>query len=64
MVKPDTVAVQKARLKVDARKWMAGKLRPKKYGDRSTVDMNVSLESLTDAELRAELAALRGKVDG
>lgn len=30
--KPDTVSV--ARLQIDARKWMAGKLRPKKYGDR------------------------------
>lgn len=30
--KPDTVAV--AKLQIDARKWMAGKLRPKKYGDK------------------------------
>ena len=26
--------VQKARLRIDTRKWMAGKLRPKKYGDK------------------------------
>lgn len=26
--------VQRARLRVDARKWVAGKLRPKKYGDK------------------------------
>jgi hypothetical protein len=26
--------VQQARLKVDARKWIASKLKPKKYGDR------------------------------
>lgn len=26
--------VQKARLRIDARKWVAGKLRPKKYGER------------------------------
>jgi hypothetical protein len=30
----DSVAVQRNRLRVDARKWMAGKLRPKKYGER------------------------------
>ena len=29
---PETV--QQARLQIDARKWMAGKLRPKKYGDK------------------------------
>ncbi len=27
-------AINRSRLRVDARKWMAGKLRPKKYGDR------------------------------
>lgn len=27
-------AVQRSRLRVDARKWMAGKLQPKKYGDK------------------------------
>ena len=26
--------VQRTRLRIDARKWMAGKLRPKKYGDK------------------------------
>lgn len=30
----DAVAVARNRLRVDARKWMAGKLRPKKYGER------------------------------
>ena len=31
--------VQRSRLRVDARKWAAGKLRPKKYSDK--VDLNV-----------------------
>lgn len=26
--------IQRARLRIDARKWMAGKLRPKKYGEK------------------------------
>jgi len=30
----DHDAVNRARLKIDTRKWMAGKLRPKKYGDK------------------------------
>jgi hypothetical protein len=30
--------VQRDRLRVDSRKWMAGKLRPKKYGDKMDVE--------------------------
>lgn len=32
--------VQVARLRIDTRKWMAGKMRPKVYGDK--LDMNLS----------------------
>ncbi len=28
--------VERARLQVDARKWLLSKLRPEKYGDRTT----------------------------
>lgn len=31
--------IQRSRLRIDARKWMAGKLRPKVYGDK--IDHNV-----------------------
>jgi len=55
----DADNVQVARLQVDTRKWMAGKLRPKKYGDKTVLDVNVSLENMDDAELMAELAALK-----
>ena len=30
--------VQRSRLRVDSRKWMAGKLRPKKYGEKLDVE--------------------------
>lgn len=30
--------VRRAQLRVDARKWMAGKLQPKKYGERLALD--------------------------
>lgn len=30
-------AVQRSRLRIDTRKWMAGKLRPKKYGDKTLI---------------------------
>lgn len=30
-------AVQRSKLRVDARKWLAGKLQPKKYGDKTLI---------------------------
>lgn len=33
--KPNSVAVQRARLRVDGRRWLLSKLMPKVYGDRS-----------------------------
>lgn len=38
---PDTI--QRARLRIDARKWMAGKLQPKKYGDKVQQDINLTV---------------------
>lgn len=34
----DGEAIQRSKLKVDTRKWLLSKLRPKKYGDRLEVD--------------------------
>ena len=50
--------VQQKRMQVDARKWVASKLKPKKYGDfqrtESSVEMRVTNASdLTDDELAA-----------
>jgi hypothetical protein len=52
-------AMQRSRLRVDARKWMAGKLRPKKYGEKIDVEHSVGdgfAELL--AARRAAVAAL------
>jgi hypothetical protein len=35
--------VQRSRLRVDARKWLAAKLLPKKYGDRLGVDTTIDM---------------------
>lgn len=32
--------IQRSRLRVDARKWIASKLKPKKYGDRQVIEGN------------------------
>jgi len=44
-------AMQRAKLRVDARKWMAGKLAPKKYGDRQHIEHSgsIGLGSALDA---------------
>lgn len=49
-----------ARLQIDARKWKAGKLRPKVYGDRLNLDADVNL-SISDEQVDARLAHLLGK---
>lgn len=35
--------IQRAKLRVEARKWMAGKLQPKKYGDKVQQDINLTV---------------------
>lgn len=45
--------IEHRRLQVDARKWMAGKLRPKKYGDK--LDVEHSGQVVTIAKDAADL---------
>jgi hypothetical protein len=33
----DSAGINRNRLRVDARKWVASKLKPRKYGDRTTL---------------------------
>lgn len=56
--------VQRSRLRLDARKWYLSKLAPKRYGDRLELDGKLDTGSKSADELRAELAALRAKIDG
>jgi len=37
-------AMRRSQLRIDARKWMAGKLQPKKYSDKLQVDQTVTGE--------------------
>lgn len=49
----DSEHVQRSKLRIDARKWIASKLKPKKYGDKLEVDnkgeltVNVSVKRFT-----------------
>ena len=57
----NTEFVQRAKLRIDTRKWMAGKLRPKVYGDRQILDANIKRDTsdMSEEELEAELVRLR-----
>lgn len=48
--------VNRSRLKIDARKWIASKLKPKKYGDR--------LDVTTDGEKLTHPPAINLSIDG
>lgn len=50
-----------ARLQIDARKWKASKLQPKKYGDKIDLNHTGTLGHMTDEQLNARLAILFGK---
>lgn len=56
----DGPAVQHAKLRVDTRKWAASKLKPKKYGDRTTTEHtgNIGISDLSSDELDRRLAHL------
>lgn len=50
----------KARVRIDARKWAASKLKPKVYGDRLTLDGDVTVK-MDDDSLNARITQLLGK---
>ncbi len=53
-------AIQRSKLRVDARKWILSKLAPKKYGDRVQTDLTVTkkVEHMTDEELDDYISSL------
>jgi hypothetical protein len=52
--------VQQLRLRVDARKWIAAKLRPRAYGERLDVSVQETRISITAALAEAEERVRRG----
>ncbi len=55
--------IARSRLRVDARKWYASKLAPKKYGDRQIVDatLDATVTTMSDEQRRDRLAELLSK---
>jgi len=58
--KSDTVNV--ARLRVDTRKWMAGKLRPKVYGDKIAVGGDDGMDPIKTEQTGEGVEALKSLV--
>jgi len=56
----NTENIQRSRLRVDARKWMASKLNPKKYGNK--LDLSVEDKTLSKEERNARLLELKAKL--
>lgn len=43
-------ALRRSQLRIDARKWMAGKLRPKKYGEKLDINLDGSVNFAISSE--------------
>ena len=54
-------AIRRSQMRIDARKWMAGKLKPKKYGDKLDLNHTGAIQQVSDEVLDARLAVLLGK---
>ena len=62
-VKTDTEVIQRSKLRVDTRKWLASKMAPKKYGDKVAIGgaddlgpVQTVTKEMTDAERAVRLA--------
>lgn len=57
-------AIRRSQLRIDARKWMAGKLRPKKYGDKISAELTgadggpIEMKSVTPERRKAAVATI------
>ena len=62
---PNSAAVQRARLRIDTRMRIAGKLKPKDYGDQPAVAINTQTNNiLCDEETRAKIQEMRQRLLG
>lgn len=54
----DHDVINRSRLRVDTRKWMLGKMLPKIYGDKLTLEGDMKVNSKSDEEIDARLDEL------
>jgi len=58
----DAAGVQAAKLRIETRKWLMGKVKPKKYGDRVQVDNTHSFEQESTDDLLARATKYAAKL--
>lgn len=56
-------ALRRSQLRIDARKWMAGKLKPKKYGDKTQMEMTGDADNPLQVVTRIERVIVRSNAD-
>lgn len=59
----DAAGVQAKKLQIETRKWLMGKAKPKKYGDRLQVDNMHSFEQRTTSDLQEHALKLSKNID-
>jgi len=52
---PDQAAVQRNRLRVDARKWILAKLKPERFGEKVSLDVNNKIAEVSNEHLEKKL---------
>lgn len=60
----DSTAVARNKLRVDARKWVAAKLKPRVYGEKMEVTGGIDLRTVPDDQLRERAEALLAVMTG
>lgn len=56
--------IQRSRLRIETRKWLAAKLKPKKYGDRQYIETKDTTADIEDSDLDERIKSLMGKANG
>lgn len=53
----DSDAIQRAKLRIDTRKWVIGRMNPKKYGDKLDITQKTTVEHATKEQRDAAVKA-------
>lgn len=57
-------SLRRSQLRIEARKWIAAKLKPRKYGDKQMIEVVHRYSEMSDEELeRAALAIIEGSAE-
>jgi len=57
--------INRSRLRIDSRKWLASKLKPQKYGEKQSIEHSGEIEitKLTDEQRRERIEQLKQKLN-